>query len=201
MTAAPEGLAGLVKALAPVYERLEVEAKHKGGYRVINPDGDAELGNWIFAECWWKQAAEAIAELPNIRRILSEILAESSPQDLLAARRIKATLADKTAEHAADRMATNLEHWRQECSKLHSRVATLTAQLAEAQRVAAEAVAASQKMAAEGLRLMDWRRDCGILLAQVDYLCNATGESLDAEDYGLVEQIRADLLATNGEAG
>jgi hypothetical protein len=35
--------------------------------------------------------------------------------------------------------------------------------------------------------------DCGILLAQIDHLTAATGETLDTEDAALVEQIRATL--------
>jgi hypothetical protein len=34
-------------------------------WNVINPDGDAELGNWLVAECFWKENAERIVELWN----------------------------------------------------------------------------------------------------------------------------------------
>lgn len=44
------------------------------------------------------------------------------------------------------------------------------------------------------------RKDCEILLAQIDYLTEATGESLGIEDAAMVEQIRADL-AKSGKPG
>jgi hypothetical protein len=48
---------------------------------------------------------------------------------------------------------------------------------------------------AEREALNRWRNDCGILLAQIDYLTEATGEHLDCQDAGLVEQIRTDYRA------
>jgi hypothetical protein len=40
-----------------------------------------------------------------------------------------------------------------------------------------------------------WRVDCALLLAQIDFLTDATGEDLGDDDSALVEQIRADLTA------
>ena len=39
------------------------------------------------------------------------------------------------------------------------------------------------------------RRDAGLLLASLDFMAEATGESPDPEDAALIEQIRADLAS------
>ena len=48
---------------------LEVR-KGKHGWRVVNQAGDAELGDWNLAECWWKPDADAFAALHDLAREL-----------------------------------------------------------------------------------------------------------------------------------
>jgi hypothetical protein len=43
--------------------------KRGGGWGVVNQAGDAELGNWLVADCWWRQDADAIAAAPTIAAI------------------------------------------------------------------------------------------------------------------------------------
>lgn len=41
----------------------------------------------------------------------------------------------------------------------------------------------------------DWRKDCETLIANIDWLCEATGEGPENEDAILVNDIRAALVA------
>lgn len=41
-----------------MYKKLKIMPREHFGFRVINPDGDAELGNWLVADFAWKEDAE-----------------------------------------------------------------------------------------------------------------------------------------------
>lgn len=46
------------------------------GFRVINPHGDAELGTWAVADCWWAQDALMCAAAPDLARTVIAQAAE-----------------------------------------------------------------------------------------------------------------------------
>lgn len=46
---------------------LQVQKSPRGnGYAIINPDGDAELGNWVIAECFFESNAKRLSDRNNM---------------------------------------------------------------------------------------------------------------------------------------
>ncbi len=48
-----------------------------GRYKVVDPAGDAELGNWVMAECWFEGYADLIRRAVNIHDVLVALVKRS----------------------------------------------------------------------------------------------------------------------------
>jgi hypothetical protein len=105
----PEALAELLAKVAPGAETWTVIAKSKHGYQVINEAGDAELGNWLIAECWWKEVAEFIALAPQLAADWLRLTA-----DLSATLSANAALVTESARLVAqvEDLENQVEAWR-----------------------------------------------------------------------------------------
>lgn len=61
-------LSDKVKKMDMFYGKpVKVHQLGSGRYAVVNPSGDAELGNWVICECFWEKHANDIATLINQR--------------------------------------------------------------------------------------------------------------------------------------
>lgn len=69
-------LDALEKLHAADPSRWKAEVQYGGKHAVVNPDGDAALGNWMAAKCYWPEIAQMIAAEHNAVPALIAVLRE-----------------------------------------------------------------------------------------------------------------------------
>lgn len=153
-------------------------------------DGDPE--RYVLACCGQPTTpAPAAASDGLVERLREEAQALSSYGHRCGSQ--DADISSLLAEQAADRIEAD-------AAEMERKDARIVELIHEREEIRSQFVRECNRATAAEAERDQWKRDAGILLANIDYLEECTGEGPEGEDRALVEQIRA-ALRPEGEGG